>query len=52
MRPVIRGMCSFEALKDGRIDLADLALMNDAIDAETENQRLAEERARANRERT
>jgi len=35
----MRGMCRYESLKDGSLDLADIALMNDAIDVETENQR-------------
>ena len=34
MRPVIKGMCKFESLKDGTLDLADIALMNDALDNE------------------
>lgn len=37
MQPVLRDMCKYESLKDGTIDLSDLALMNDAIAAETEN---------------
>jgi hypothetical protein len=39
MRPVLRGLCRFESLKDGTLDLADIALMNDALDAEAENER-------------
>jgi len=38
MRPVLRGLCKFESLKDGTIDLADLAMMNDALDVQTENE--------------
>lgn len=37
MRPVLRGLCKFESLKDGSLDLADLALMNDALDVQAEN---------------
>lgn len=37
MRPVLRGMCLYESLKDGSVDLADVARMNDAIDVEEEN---------------
>jgi hypothetical protein len=51
MRPVMRGMCSYEGLKDGTIDLYDILLMNEAIDVERENQiRVAEaqERKRKN----
>ncbi|CUJ98316.1 MULTISPECIES: DUF6889 family protein [Achromobacter] len=37
LRPVIKGMCQFESLKSGDIDLADIALMNDALDVMEEN---------------
>lgn len=37
MRPVMRGMCQFKELKDGSLDLCDIALMNEAIDVEEEN---------------
>lgn len=37
MRPVARGMCRYESLLDGTIDLSDLALMNDFLDVEAEN---------------
>lgn len=43
MRPVIRGMCKFESLKDGTLDLADIALMNDALDVRADNQYLLDE---------
>lgn len=43
MRPVARGLCRYESLKDGTLDLADVALMNDALDVEEENQRRIEE---------
>lgn len=39
MRPVLRGLCKFESLKDGTLDLADIALMNDALDVQDENER-------------
>lgn len=45
MRPVVRGMCKYESLKDGTLDLEDVALMNDALDVVDENAA----RARANR---
>jgi len=41
MRPVLRGMCKFESLKDGTLGLEDIALMNDAIDVVADNERLA-----------
>lgn len=39
MRPVMRGLCRYESLKDGSLDLGDIAEMNDAIDIEIENER-------------
>ncbi|OWT69210.1 MULTISPECIES: hypothetical protein [unclassified Achromobacter] len=41
LRPVIKGLCQFESLKSGAVDLADIALMNDALDVMEENQALA-----------
>ena len=38
MRPVLKGMCKFESLKDVTLDIADIAMMNDAIDVERENE--------------
>ena len=40
MRPVIKGMCKFESLKNGELDLADIALMNDALDVVADNEYL------------
>ena len=37
LRPVLRGMCKFESLKDCTLGLADVAIMNEAIDCEEEN---------------
>lgn len=39
MRPVLRGCCRYESLKDGRLCLIDLARMNDALDVFDENSR-------------
>lgn len=36
-------MCRYESLKDGTIDLYDIALMNDALDAIAQNQQIANE---------
>lgn len=47
MRPVIHGMCRFESLKDGALDLADIALMNDALDVQADNQYLMNESNKA-----
>ncbi|WP_346828421.1 DUF6889 family protein [Serratia inhibens] len=38
LRPVDAGLCSFEAIKDGRIDLFDIALMNDFLDMKADNE--------------
>ena len=38
MRPVLRGLCKYESLKDGTLDLFDLAEMNDALSVFDENQ--------------
>lgn len=32
-------MCQFESLKDGTLDLCDIALMNEFLDVRNENQR-------------
>lgn len=39
LRPVVKGMCRYESLKDGTLDLADIALMNDVLDVQAENER-------------
>lgn len=47
MRPVDRGYCRYESLKDGTLSLEDIDRMNDAIDVRDEN----EARLRAKHER-
>jgi hypothetical protein len=37
LRPVMRGLCKYESLKDGTLSLADIALMNDALTVTDEN---------------
>lgn len=37
MRPVLRGLIRAESLLDGSIDLEFIALLNEALDVETEN---------------
>ncbi|WP_428839965.1 DUF6889 family protein [Acinetobacter nosocomialis] len=50
MRPAIKGMCKFESLKNGELDLADIALMNDALDVVADNEYLLnQERERKNK---
>lgn len=39
MRPVQERMCLYESLKNGVVDLEDLARMNEAIDVKYENER-------------
>ncbi len=36
-------MCKFESLKNGKVDLADIALMNDALDVVADNEYLISE---------
>lgn len=42
-------MCRYESLKDGTLDLADIALMNDLIAVRADNQRAAREWIERNR---
>lgn len=52
MRPVLRGLCRYESLKNGAVDLEDLARMNDAITVQDHNEYLAHEaRAATDRRR-
>lgn len=37
MRPVLRGLVKAESLLDGTVDLAFIALLNEALDVEQEN---------------
>lgn len=39
MRPVLHRLCLYESLKDGTLDLADIVLLNEALDVEAENKR-------------
>jgi hypothetical protein len=38
MRPVLEGLCRYESLIDGSLDLEDIARMNDALDVRAENE--------------
>ena len=38
LRPVMRGLCKYESLLDGTVGLVDVALLNEALDVEAENQ--------------
>lgn len=37
-RPVAEKLCSYESVKDGTLDIEDIAKMNDIIDVRNENQ--------------
>ena len=37
LRPVLRGLCKYESLIDCTLNLADIAMMNDAIRVQDEN---------------
>lgn len=41
-------MCRYESLKDGTVDLADIALMNEELDAAAENENRVTEWLRRN----
>lgn len=43
MRPVLRGLCKFESLKDGTLDICDIALMNESLNVADENQARAQQ---------
>lgn len=51
MAPVAAGMCKYESLKDGTLDLADVALMNDTLAVRADNQQLAREAEKRYQER-
>ena len=38
MRPALNGLCRYESLKDGGLDLCDIARMNEALDVRDENE--------------
>ena len=39
MRPVIEGVCKYESLLDGTLDLVDIDRMNVALEVKIENER-------------
>ncbi|WP_281659639.1 DUF6889 family protein [Microvirgula aerodenitrificans] len=39
--PVVRGMCRYESLGDGTLDLADIALMHDMLAVQADNEEIA-----------
>lgn len=38
MRPMLKGLCKYESLKDGTLDLEDISRMNASIEVERENE--------------
>jgi hypothetical protein len=46
MRPALEGICLYESLVDGTLDLADVARMNEALNVRDENRSRYEEAAR------
>jgi hypothetical protein len=38
-RPLMAGLCHYESVVDGTLDLADIALMNELLDVQAENNR-------------
>ncbi|WP_394025313.1 DUF6889 family protein [Xanthobacter flavus] len=52
LRPVERGWCQYESLKNGTLDLADVAVMNEAIGVFDENQRRIQDAVRSAQQRT
>ena len=50
-RPVLRGLCKYESLVDGTLDLADVAMLNTWLEADAENEARAHAAASASRER-
>jgi len=49
MRPVVEGLCKYESVKDGTLDLIDISIMNEALDAKAENEWRANEAASQDR---
>lgn len=39
--PVVARMCRYESLKDGTLDLADIAMMNDLLAVKNDNELIA-----------
>jgi hypothetical protein len=48
---MVAGMCKYESVIDGTLDIADIARMNDILAVQAENQHRAQEAARRERQR-
>ena len=46
LRPVLRGLCKYESLKDCTLSLFDISVLNDALDCSVENERRQQESAK------
>lgn len=44
--PVMEGLCKYESLIDGTMDLADVALLNDALMVKADNRELIRKQRR------
>jgi len=51
MRPCVEGLCRYESLKDGSLDLIDISRMNEALDVRDENQARWDDAVKADSER-
>lgn len=51
MRPVLEGLCHYESLINGALDLADVSRMNEAIDVRNEIRARVEDAVAAERDR-
>lgn len=51
-RPVLRGLIKYESLRNGELNLFDVALLNEALDVDRENQIRAEKAIKHGRQST
>lgn len=49
LRPVVKGMCKYESLLDGTLDIVDIAKMNDALNVIADNEMLIEKHRNENK---
>jgi uncharacterized protein DUF6889 len=52
MRPVLEGLCGYESLINGTLDLFDIARMNESLDVKFENERRMHEALAKEREQS
>jgi hypothetical protein len=51
MRPVLEGLCNYESLLNGALDLSDVSRMNEAIDVRNELRARVDDAIQAERDR-